>query len=310
MKFFLVLMLAILVAIGGAVAPAVAQEYDKVFEELQTNNYWGTDENWTPSGEPEATDSVLIPATESCLIHNAGNDAVAELVDVDGTGTLKIEEDRKLTFTENSTIAGGACLYLFGTLTINGDLTVAGAASGNGGLLRLHRHSDPNPQWSSRVDGTGEITVSSGNEPGIVQGSGDIDTEIHNSGKVQAGGGFVNVNTYLRLNEAVDGSGQWWSTWGINLGFRGGVSGSGEWRTPEKNSPGANGANTLLIDDVESCVSGDIYLPYGNILVWEDFCTTGDLHIGSDHTVCLPQIDVKPGKVARFGVGEDNCQCP
>jgi len=44
---------------------------------------------------PLATDSVLIPSGESCLIRAAGSAAVAELVDVEGTLTIDAGRKRR-----------------------------------------------------------------------------------------------------------------------------------------------------------------------------------------------------------------------
>ncbi len=305
MKILLVLMLAIVVAIGGTVSPAMGQ-YDKEFTG-DVNSYWDEGGNWDPEDVPIATDSVLIPGTESCLIHNAGNDAVAELVDV--AGTLTIEKTRKLTFTEDSAVKPGGLLELFGTLTMNGDLTIEGASSGDAGEVRLHRN--PDVSIDSLINGTGEITVDSGNVPGLLNGAGTIDVEIHNNGKVQAGGDFTNILTPLKLTEAVDGStgAEFWSTYRIRLHFEGGLSGAGDWFTPACNDPGDHDENGFVVAVTSTpCLSANITIPCGGLTVAQVLCTTGELDIGNDTSFCYAAIVVHPGKTAKFNVSA--CFCP
>ncbi len=287
--------------VGWCALPAAAQ-YDKEFAEGPNNNFWGNAENWSPAGVPDGSDAVLIPEGETCVIHNGGSDAVAELVDVEGL--LTIEQSRTLTFTEDSVVTGTLTVNGGGTLDMDGELTLYGEnSSGSGGTLVVSRSGG-----ASTISGDGAILVEAGSvDPGHLYGVGVVNVEVDNDGKVEA---FGSESDVLIFNAAIDGSGEWWATYGTHLIVAGGATGDGTFRTAGSGS-GATNLNLFIFRTVEVCFNADFEVPRGTISAETDLCTTGDVTVGDDGVgESKGAIHVHAGKTATFKVDDlANCGC-
>jgi len=285
MKLFPVLLMAVLVGILGAVAPAQGQIINE-FEEGQQDNHWQTAENWSRNHPPLDTERAVIPEEEDCLIYSDGSDAVAESFQV--CGTLTIGAGRSLTITESSTVGGELNILAAGTnlgeLVISGaDVEIGGGCGPEGrGYIVMQGgtitggEDDHLTLWNGphmnhlTLWGYGRIEVRLTNNIWIyADTSGET---LYLSDYPKEGGSAVNTQWYvgqgrLQVDTEVSGSGKW------------SVYASGE----------------IVIND-ECCVSGDVVVgTYSSFIVNDSFCTTGDLHW------FLSTIRVKKGKTAAFG---------
>jgi len=231
MKLFPILLAVLLIVAAGTITPALGE--NKEFE-AGVDNYWITDENWSPEGEPESDDNAIIPAGQSCLIHNAGSDAVADSIEV--YGTLTVEGSRKLSLSgdADSSIDDDGKLALSGTLVIKSDLTI----SGDGGEIEMGSGSVIDDDNDNGAELTVEEECDQQMEPDcalVVHGMGYIRVKLVNNAFVVADTFTIPGGMPLYLcNESKSGSGLWVAedTGRLEVDLDEGedVSGSGTWR--------------------------------------------------------------------------------
>jgi len=299
MKLCPIFLLAVLVATGGAVTPALGT--DNVYHAVSVPN-WHVNDNWSLGWWPRFDENAVIPAGEECLIWTHDPDAVADSIEV--YGTLTIDGGRKLSLSgvADSTLDGS--LEVIGTLVIKTDLTI-GVVQDAGEILMASGCSidDDTDNWAEL---TTEVPI---------RGCGYIKVTLVNNASVVTDRFSLMEQSPLYLTEgSKSGSGFWEAKINgelvVDLGTGKSFSGAGTWQIID------NSADVTPKITIKTCcdlLTGDVILKNGIFRAEESFCTTGDLTWqsvekgGGGYT--SPKFEVVQGKSATFG---GSCQdiCP
>lgn len=267
-----------------------------VFEETN-NNLWHNDANWSCGHAPGSGDTAVLDDSDDwCIIDDGGSNASCTSFSIVSGAILDLENGRSLTITGNCVVDGA--LNLQGALTLGASLTLSGD-----GTIYLQQKTTT-PTWTSEITGAYTLTLSDdegGNTLTLI-GTGEIDSDIVNNAVVKAGDECPTGQSHtcfyggqLEINGDPSGSGTYESDDGERMEVYGTATGAATWQTTTSSS-----VNKITFN-AEACLSGDVKILDGELEINADFCTTGDLELGTTGTGNA-QIRVLEDMMATFGV--------
>lgn len=292
--------------------------------DVSTDWFWGP--NWD-NGVPTESYHANIP-------YNPSGGSVWPVID----DNQQVAEAGKLTITVSGgtratlTITAGATLVLGDgsaqTTTIHGDVYLGTDATGsNYGILEIDGNHiiqgaggtitmrDFNHTKINEHDGTGDyLTLQSSSICSplahgctmLMHGSAEIHVGMDNRAFV------VSDDSCLKLkSDAKTGTsaGSWEVENGAEFHVEAGVTGACAWEITD-----VDGGQFIVEDSGFVCASGPVTINAGELLCYEQFCTSGKLILKSiskgGGLYTNPRVYVVGGKQARFG-GSVNCaSCP